>query len=141
MARTTEESGQAGQEAVRAAEVAAARDGRRIRRRLPRQGQDVPPGARRLLPDFAAAQRRQRPAVLRHDRLRRRAGHGRSRHDHDQQVMDNIVKVTDGEIDLLIATHEHWDHLSGFVQAAEFVRQAEGPGRSGSPGPRTTTMN
>jgi hypothetical protein len=33
------------------------------------------------------------------------------------QVMDDIVAVTGGEIDLLIATHEHWDHLSGFVQA------------------------
>jgi hypothetical protein len=33
------------------------------------------------------------------------------------QVMDNIVEVTGGEVDLLIATHEHWDHLSGFVQA------------------------
>jgi hypothetical protein len=33
------------------------------------------------------------------------------------QVMDNIVAVTGGQIDLLIATHEHWDHLSGFVQA------------------------
>jgi hypothetical protein len=33
------------------------------------------------------------------------------------QVMENIVAVTGGEIDLLIATHEHWDHLSGFVQA------------------------
>jgi hypothetical protein len=36
-----------------------------------------------------------------------------------KQVMDNIVEVTGGEIDILIATHEHWDHLSGFVQAAE----------------------
>ena len=35
------------------------------------------------------------------------------------QVMDNIVAVTGGEIDLLIATHEHWDHLSGFVQAKQ----------------------
>jgi hypothetical protein len=35
------------------------------------------------------------------------------------QVMDNIVEVTGGEIDLLIATHEHWDHLSGFVQAKQ----------------------
>jgi hypothetical protein len=35
------------------------------------------------------------------------------------QVMDNIVEVTSGEIDLLIATHEHWDHLSGFVQAKQ----------------------
>jgi glyoxylase-like metal-dependent hydrolase (beta-lactamase superfamily II) len=30
-----------------------------------------------------------------------------------KQVMDNIVEVTGGEIDILIATHEHWDHLSG----------------------------
>jgi hypothetical protein len=36
-----------------------------------------------------------------------------------KQVMDNIVKVTGGEVDLLIATHEHWDHLSGFVQAKQ----------------------
>lgn len=35
------------------------------------------------------------------------------------QVMDNIVEVTGGEIDLLIVTHEHWDHLSGFVQAKQ----------------------
>jgi hypothetical protein len=35
------------------------------------------------------------------------------------QVMDNIVAVTGGEIDLLIATHEHWDHLSGFIQAGD----------------------
>jgi hypothetical protein len=35
------------------------------------------------------------------------------------QVMDNIVEVTSGEMDLLIATHEHWDHLSGFVQAKQ----------------------
>jgi hypothetical protein len=32
-------------------------------------------------------------------------------------VMEHIVLTTGGEIDLLIATHEHWDHLSGFVQA------------------------
>jgi hypothetical protein len=34
-------------------------------------------------------------------------------------VVDNIVKTTSGEIDLLVATHEHWDHLSGFVQAKD----------------------
>ena len=36
-----------------------------------------------------------------------------------KQVIDNIVEVTGGQIDILVATHEHWDHLSGFVQAAE----------------------
>jgi hypothetical protein len=33
------------------------------------------------------------------------------------KVMEDIVKTTGGEIDLLVATHEHWDHLSGFIQA------------------------
>lgn len=31
-------------------------------------------------------------------------------------VIDDIVATTGGEIDVLVATHEHWDHLSGFVQ-------------------------
>ena len=35
------------------------------------------------------------------------------------QVIEDIVKATGGAIDLLVATHEHWDHLSGFVQAKE----------------------
>jgi hypothetical protein len=39
------------------------------------------------------------------------------------EVVENIVATTQGEIDLLIATHEHWDHLSGFVQAkASFAK-------------------
>jgi hypothetical protein len=35
------------------------------------------------------------------------------------KVVENIATVTKGEIDLLLATHEHWDHLSGFVQAKD----------------------
>jgi hypothetical protein len=35
------------------------------------------------------------------------------------EVVENIIAATQGEIDLLLATHEHWDHLSGFVQAKE----------------------
>jgi hypothetical protein len=35
------------------------------------------------------------------------------------QVMENIVEATGGAIDVLVATHEHWDHLSGFIQASE----------------------
>ncbi len=34
------------------------------------------------------------------------------------KVVDDIVATTQGEVDLLLATHEHWDHLSGFIQAA-----------------------
>ena len=47
-----------------------------------------------------------------------------------KQVLDSIVQETGGAIDLLIATHEHWDHLSGFVQAKDIVRQAD-EGRTG----------
>jgi glyoxylase-like metal-dependent hydrolase (beta-lactamase superfamily II) len=36
-----------------------------------------------------------------------------------QAVVKNIASTTDGHIDLLVATHEHWDHLSGFVQAKD----------------------
>jgi len=34
-------------------------------------------------------------------------------------VVENIAAATGGDIDLLLATHEHWDHLSGFVQAKD----------------------
>lgn len=34
-----------------------------------------------------------------------------------QDAVDDIVKETRGEIDLLVATHAHWDHVSGFLQA------------------------
>lgn len=34
------------------------------------------------------------------------------------EVMDDILAATGGSIDLLVATHEHWDHVSGFAQAA-----------------------
>jgi glyoxylase-like metal-dependent hydrolase (beta-lactamase superfamily II) len=33
------------------------------------------------------------------------------------KVVDDIVRESNGMIDLLILTHQHWDHLSGFVQA------------------------
>src|SRR5262245_45791378 len=32
------------------------------------------------------------------------------------QVMDNLVAATNARIDVVVATHEHADHLSGFVQ-------------------------
>jgi hypothetical protein len=38
-------------------------------------------------------------------------------------VVSDILNVTGGSIDLLIATHEHWDHLSGFIQAASIFQR------------------
>lgn len=35
------------------------------------------------------------------------------------EVMDDVLKESTGRVDLLVATHEHWDHVSGFVQAAD----------------------
>ncbi len=32
-------------------------------------------------------------------------------------VVKHIAKTTDGHLDFVVATHEHWDHISGFVQA------------------------
>ncbi|WP_425619293.1 hypothetical protein NA78x_003031 [Anatilimnocola sp. NA78] len=36
-----------------------------------------------------------------------------------QQVVGDIFTTTNGVIDLLVGTHEHWDHISGFEQAKE----------------------
>lgn len=49
------------------------------------------------------------------------------------KVVNNIVEATGGdsaqgtkgEIDLLVATHRHWDHLSGFVQASDAFNQLQ----------------
>ena len=39
------------------------------------------------------------------------------------KVVENIVHDSNGNIDLLLVTHQHWDHLSGFVQAeASFAK-------------------
>ena len=35
------------------------------------------------------------------------------------EVVEHIIKTTGGRVDLLVATHEHWDHISGFGQARE----------------------
>jgi len=34
-----------------------------------------------------------------------------------QDIARHIRKTTGGRLDVVVATHEHWDHLSGFVQA------------------------
>jgi beta-lactamase superfamily II metal-dependent hydrolase len=34
-------------------------------------------------------------------------------------VIRSVAQVTGGVVDLLAVTHEHWDHVSGFVQAAQ----------------------
>jgi hypothetical protein len=35
------------------------------------------------------------------------------------EVVEHIIDTTGGHIDLVAATHEHWDHISGFGQAKE----------------------
>lgn len=36
--------------------------------------------------------------------------------DRLSRVMENVLKATDGNLQVVVATHEHQDHLSGFVQ-------------------------
>jgi hypothetical protein len=36
-----------------------------------------------------------------------------------QNVAHSVLETTGGHVDVLVATHEHWDHLSGFLQAEE----------------------
>ena len=39
------------------------------------------------------------------------------------KVVSDIIATTGGKVDVLAATHEHWDHLSGFVQAQEAFKK------------------
>ncbi|TBR29037.1 MAG: MBL fold metallo-hydrolase [Reyranella sp.] len=39
-----------------------------------------------------------------------------------RQVVENIKGETEGHIDVVVATHEHWDHISGFHQAADLFK-------------------
>src|SRR5689334_13928982 len=35
------------------------------------------------------------------------------------EVVEHIIKTTNGRVAFPVATHEHWDHISGFGQARE----------------------
>jgi hypothetical protein len=36
-----------------------------------------------------------------------------------RQVVADVKAQVDGKLDLIVATHEHWDHISGFDQASD----------------------
>jgi hypothetical protein len=40
-------------------------------------------------------------------------------------VFKDIKEITSGHIDVLVVTHEHWDHISGFYQAEEVFKEIE----------------
>ena len=42
------------------------------------------------------------------------------------RVVENLVIDTDQKVDVIAITHEHWDHLSGFIQAKELLQEAHG---------------
>jgi hypothetical protein len=44
-------------------------------------------------------------------------------------VVKKISALTGGTVDLLVVTHEHWDHVSGFIQAA--AQMTAGPSAPG----------
>jgi hypothetical protein len=37
-------------------------------------------------------------------------------------IAANIAEETDGHIDILVVTHEHWDHVSGFLTANDILK-------------------
>lgn len=45
--------------------------------------------------------------------------------DQINKVMDNVVAETKGDIDLLVVTHAHGDHVSGFLQAEPTFRELQ----------------
>lgn len=45
--------------------------------------------------------------------------------DKIREVAEHIKAATDGKIDVLVATHQHWDHLSGFFDAADIFQSIE----------------
>ena len=47
-------------------------------------------------------------------------------------VVADIIKQTNGHVDLLVVTHEHWDHVSGFNQASDlFASPHSGNAKNG----------
>jgi glyoxylase-like metal-dependent hydrolase (beta-lactamase superfamily II) len=42
-----------------------------------------------------------------------------------QRIVADIAQTTGGRVDLLVVTHEHWDHVSGFLDAAEEMAALE----------------
>jgi hypothetical protein len=40
-----------------------------------------------------------------------------------RSVVEDIRKTTDGKVDLLLVTHEHWDHIAGFSHAEDYFKQ------------------
>ncbi|MDP1027770.1 hypothetical protein Q5H91_11135 [Sphingomonas sp. KR1UV-12] len=40
-------------------------------------------------------------------------------------IVEDIKTTTGGVIDVVVGTHEHWDHLSGFTQAREIFAGIE----------------
>ncbi len=39
--------------------------------------------------------------------------------DRIKDIVANLKEETGGKLDVVVATHEHWDHISGFAQAEE----------------------
>ncbi|WP_166037464.1 MBL fold metallo-hydrolase [Sphingosinicella sp. YJ22] len=47
--------------------------------------------------------------------------------DYMKKVAADIRETAGGSVDLLVVTHEHWDHISGFSQAKEILLDKDRP--------------
>jgi hypothetical protein len=46
-----------------------------------------------------------------------------------REVVADIAETTEGFVDVLVVTHEHWDHVSGLTQAADLFADEPAPGK------------
>lgn len=51
--------------------------------------------------------------------------------DKMRRIVANIIEETGGAVDLLVVTHEHFDHVSGFNQARDSFLTADQPAEPG----------
>ena len=61
-------------------------------------------------------------------------GSGAAAEEKLKRAIADIITTTGGRVDILVATHEHWDHVSGFAQFPEMFSKTGPSGKSLSAG-------
>lgn len=50
----------------------------------------------------------------------------RERKEKIRLVLDDVIRETGGTVDVLVVTHEHWDHVSAFADCRDYFEKKEG---------------
>jgi hypothetical protein len=51
--------------------------------------------------------------------------------ERNRDVVADVIKATGGSVDILVVTHEHWDHVSGFDYASDLFCTRDEPAGGG----------